>query len=292
MRKILNITFVLISSGLLNGQGPIFDEFIFSLWPEYDHPGVLVILSGKVNDEQLPAKIEFMIPVETEKVSAVGVLDTTGALTEVPIDDRGQEKWVSLNLDHSKFHIEFYYNTFATDHLRNVNYQLRFNVDIPEYIFAVQQPIMAEKFLPPELEMESFQDQHGMTFYRKLMPSLPAGNIYQASFSYENHTGETSLDQLRKMMAETDQGTGITEPTSPTATAMKRHRMPLWEPLAVLALIAVIIGFIYSRQLKTAAPLPKTANGSSFCTHCGEKTSPNDKFCANCGNKLNETDSA
>ncbi|MBC8403122.1 MAG: zinc ribbon domain-containing protein [Candidatus Marinimicrobia bacterium] len=292
MRKILIIGLLLCTTGLLNGQSGIFDEFVFSLWPEYDRPGILVIISGKVHDEHLPKTLEFRVPSETEKVLATGIVDTMGTLGSVPIENRGQEKWVSLNLASSDFHIEFYYDPFTDDHIKQVTYDLQFSHDIPEYMFAIQKPIMAENFTLPESDMESFQDQHGITFYRKLMPPLPASELYQVVFSYENHTGETSIEQLRKIMA--DQGPGGGMPGMPPAALLadKRHRMPLIEPLVTLALVAVVIGFLFYRQKKSESVPPKSDSiKGRFCTECGQTVKPDDKFCAKCGTKLNVPDS-
>ena len=292
MRKILILGLLLCTTGLLNGQSDIFDEFVFSLWPEYDQPGILVIISGKVDDQHLPKTLEFRVPSETKKVLASGIIDTMGTLGIVPIENRGQEKWVSLTLTSSDFHVEFYYDPFTDDHVRQVTYDLQFGHDIPEYMFAVQRPIRAENYTLPESDMESFQDQHGITFYRKLMPSLLANEIYRVVFSYENHTGETTIDQLRKMMAETEQGGGMPDIPPAAYLAEKRHRMPLLEPLAVLALVAVVVGFLFYRQKKSESQPQKfdSAKGH-FCTKCGQMVKPNDRFCAKCGTKLNAPDS-
>jgi len=292
MRKIVILGLLLCTTGLLNGQSDIFDEFVFSLWPEYDRPGILVIISGKVNDGHLPKILEFRVPGETEKVLTTGIIDTLGTLKSVPIENRGPEKWVSLNLTNSNFHIEFYYNPFTDDHVRQVTYDLQFGHAIPKYMFAIQKPIMAENYTLPESDMESFQDQHGITFYRKLMPPLPANELYQVVFSYENHTGETSIDQLRKMMA--DQGPGGGMPGMPPLASLadKRHRMPLIEPLVTLALVAVVIGFLFYRQ-KRGESVPQKSDSikGRFCPKCGQTIKPDDKFCANCGTKLNVPDS-
>ena len=292
MRKILILGLLLCTTGLLNGQSDTFDEFVFSLWPEYDQPGILVIISGKLNDGHLPKTLEFRVPSETEKVLAAGIVDTMGTLGSVPIENRGPEKWVSLNLTSSDFHVEFYYDPFTDDHVRQVTYDLQFGHAIPEYMFAVQKPIRAENYTFPESDMESFQDQHGITFYRKLMPSLLANEIYQVVFSYENHTGETTIDQLRKMMAETEQEGGMPNMPPAALLADKRHRMPLIEPLAVLALVAVVIGFLFYRQKKgESVPQKSDSIKEHFCTECGQTVKSDDKFCAKCGTKLNAPDS-
>lgn len=295
MRKIL-FTLLVLANCLLMAQESDIEELIFSMWPEYDHPGILVIVSGKINPDKLPFSLEFAVPDEAEEVQSAGVLDTTSKMIPVQLVSRADEKWVQVDLTNPKFHFEFYYDPFSDDHDRNVAYNLKFGHDIPSYMLALQQPFAAEDFTMQENDMESFQDQHGMTFFRKLMPGLKSGESKLIQFSYGNHTGETSIDQLRKMMAGNTQGAG-TPGMPPAAQSIERHKLPLLEPLVLLFVVAVVVGIMFYRYKKNEVPVTPVASTKisakeNFCSQCGTVVKKQDKFCANCGEKLNVSGSA
>ena len=70
-----------------------------------------------------------------------------------------------------------------------------------------------------------------------------------------------------------------------------RHKLPLWQPLAVLGLVAIVVGWMFSIQLKREEAgverVSTTVNKKGvFCTHCGKSVQSKNKFCANCGGKL------
>jgi len=135
-----------------------------------------------------------------------------------------------------------------------------------------------------------------MTFFRKLMPGLKSGESNLIQFSYGNHTGETSIDQLRKMMAGNTQGAG-TPGMPPAAQSIERHKLPLLEPLVLLFVVAVVVGIMFYRYKKNEVPVTPVASTKisakeNFCSQCGTVVKKQDKFCANCGEKLNVSGSA
>ncbi len=292
MRRFLITGVLLLLSGLAGAQSG-FNELIFSLWPEYDHPGVLVIYTGKADPDQLPQKLEFKIPDQTERVLSAGIVDTTSDLHPLEIQSVDGEKWINVTIMRPEFHIEFYYNPFSDDHNRHLEYDLHFGHAVPTVLLAVQKPLVVENFQPPYPAMETFSDQHGMTFYRQTVGPLAAGESLKLTVSYENHTGQTSIEQLQKMMGSSGTSSGM----PPAPPAVERHSLPLYQPLLVLAVVVVIIGFLYFRRRASGEPeisptSVKSNSGGSYCTRCGEAVNRSDKFCANCGEKLNVSNPA
>lgn len=284
MRRILLAGALIGTLAGLSAQSVPINDLIFSLWPEYDHPGVLVLFSGKVDSADLPQKFEFLVPDQANRVLATGISDTSDQLLPVPIETRGSEKWVSVNIIRNSFQIEFYYNPFDDDHSRQVEYELKLGMEIPEFLLAIQKPFGSENFTLGESDMESFQDQHGMTFYRKQLPGLSANTSRTIDFQYENHTGETSIQQLQKMLSGQSPMMGE---QMPPATSAKRHRLPGAEPIIIIIAVAVIVGFLFYRQNQLQNRGPSKGGNNKFCTKCGQPLQSRDKFCANCGTKVN-----
>ena len=61
-----------------------------------------------------------------------------------------------------------------------------------------------------------------------------------------------------------------------------RHRLPLWEPFAVLGALSILVGalFLNNNQNKSIK------NRKNYCSKCGNKLKTNDKFCSTCGDKV------
>ncbi len=66
-----------------------------------------------------------------------------------------------------------------------------------------------------------------------------------------------------------------------------RHKLPLWQPLAVLGVVSLTVGWMFSVNRKkemVQQPSSKSStNKGSFCTNCGQSFLPEHKFCSNCG---------
>ena len=113
-----------------------------------------------------------------------------------------------------------------------------------------------------------------------------ANTIKSVSFSYENPTGEISINKLQTMLSTDDQIISPSTPNSINQTPI-RHKLPLWQPLAVLGVVSLTVGWMFSVNRKkemVQQPSSKSStNKGSFCTNCGQSFLPEHKFCSNCG---------
>ena len=60
------------------------------------------------------------------------------------------------------------------------------------------------------------------------------------------------------------------------------HRLPLWEPFAVLGVLSILVGIIFYNQKDYSS----VSDGKKYCSECGNKTGVGNKYCASCGVKL------
>ena len=97
---------------------------------------------------------------------------------------------------------------------------------------------------------------------------------------------------MQTILSNDDQNTDLL-PVQPTSNSSIlppiRHKLPYWQPLLLLSVIATIVGWIYSRELKNEKSMPlKVSNQKKgkFCTQCGSPVQLKDKFCSNCGGEL------
>ena len=70
MKKIITITLIFLSALILTAQESPFEELDFAIFPEYDRPGVLILMDGKLRQDDLPITLEFLIPDEADTVGA------------------------------------------------------------------------------------------------------------------------------------------------------------------------------------------------------------------------------
>ena len=88
------------------------------------------------------------------------------------------------------------------------------------------------------------------------------------------------------MLSTDDQ---IISPPSPNISdqAPIRHKLPLWQPLAILGVVSLTVGWMFSVNTKKESSLDLNATSlskkGSFCTSCGQLLLPEHKFCSNCG---------
>lgn len=62
MKKIITLSLLLSAVPLLTAEESPFEELDFAIWPEYDHPGVLILLDGTLRQEALPLHLNSEFP--------------------------------------------------------------------------------------------------------------------------------------------------------------------------------------------------------------------------------------
>ena len=81
------------------------------------------------------------------------------------------------------------------------------------------------------------------------------------------------------------------QPEQPTVSEPPvRHKLPLWQPLVILGIVSVAVGFMFRVQQKSELK-EKTINKSeitqgNYCPQCGSTVQVEHKFCAKCGGQL------
>ena len=172
------------------------------------------------------------------------------------------------------------------------SFELELNHPIDDAHIILQEPLVAEDFVFSEKDIEPFKDQHGINFKRIHLNNFLANTNKSISFEYRNPSGDISINKLQTILSNDDQNTDLL-PVQPTSNSSIlppiRHKLPYWQPLLLLSVIATIVGWIYSRELKNEKSMPlKVSNQKKgkFCTQCGSPVQLKDKFCSNCGGEL------
>lgn len=276
--------------GLVAAQESPFTNFDVVLYPEYYFEGLMAEVDGEIKEGQFPLNFEMDVPANTDSVFFVsGTATSEAAVKHLSVLKQNQRSYVQVSVIESKFRMFIFFDGEKDGTNRKGGFTLKLNHQVDDAHIIIQEPLIAENFQFSEKESEAFKDQHGINFRRVHIHDFKANTAKSVSFSYENPSGEISINKLQTMLASDDR----TASPAPAPTASQkpiRHKLPLWQPLAVLAVVAVSVGWMASVQRKKetsdgGVSVAKTGSGK-FCTHCGESISPKHKFCAHCGGKL------
>ena len=251
------------------------------IYPEYYYSGVMVEMNGIVNESALPLELEMVVPVTTDSVFLVtGIANDESEVLPVKIENKEFNSWVRLDLDKPSFRIFVFYVPFDTSSLRRFNYTVQTSVTLDEFHIFIQEPLVAKDFNLAQ-ESTTNQDQHGITFHQIHLAQLPAMSKKSIFISYTNPTRKTTMVLLQKILSERSQGKSEAA-ESEQVVPPQRHRLPLWEPLAVLGILAILVGIVFYNQKDYDA----VSDMEKYCPGCGKGIIINDKYCANCGEKL------
>jgi hypothetical protein len=240
----------------------------------------MVELNGKVEESVLPLALEMVVPATTDSVFLVsGIANDESEVLPVTIDYKESNSWVRLDLDKPSFRIFVFYVPFDTSSTRKFNYTVQATVPLNEFHIFIQEPLVAQDFTLAQ-ESTANKDQHGITFHQIHVAELPAMSAKTIFISYTNHITQTTMVLLQQLLSERSQGKS--EAPQSKQVVPQRHRLPLWEPFAVLGFLAILVGIIFYNQKDYSSVF----DGKKYCPGCGNKTGIGNKYCANCGGKL------
>ena len=250
------------------------------IYPEYYYSGVMVELIGKVEESALPLALGMVVPATTDSVFLVsGIANDESEVLPVTIDNKESNSWVRLDLDKPSFRIFVFYVPFDTSSTRKFNYTVQTTVPLDEFHVFIQEPLVAQDFTLAQ-ESTANKNQHGITIHQIYIAELPTMSAKTISISYTNHTTQTTMVLLQQLLSERSQGKS--EAAQSKQVVPQRHRLPLWEPFAVLGILAILVGIIFYNQKDYSS----VSNGKKYCSGCGKKIGISDKYCTNCGGKL------
>jgi hypothetical protein len=277
------------------GPGLAIDKASLRLWPEYDDPGLLVILSGNITGTtKFPQQVAFPIPASARGIQATSV-DATGDLLSQPwqvVDGK-----LTYSLPSPDFQIEYYLDRPAGGNQRDISYTFESPYPIRTLEVAAQQPARASAFAMTPQSQRSAQGNDGFTFYLVERADMGAGDKLPVNIRYTKNDQGLSVAQAK---IETTGSTGTANPSG----AASGGKSTDWLPILLIGLgVALLAGagiYWFLRIRPTPAPAPVAAKAQTpskaspapqparsanavFCTQCGRQLSSSDRFCAQCG---------
>ena len=279
MQKYLFSILILLYSPVIAGSK--ISELNIYIYPEYYYSGIMVEINGKVDlsDENLFMKM--LVPAMTDSVFFVsGSPNNQSEVKTLDIKDQNSMKWVHLEFNKSPFRIFVFYNPFNSSISREIEYPLQFSTSLGEFHVFVQEPLISTNF-NINLESTSNKDQHNIIFHQIHFQELKEMSQEIINLSYDNPSGKTTMQLLQDRLSENSiKNEEFTQQKNNKTP--KRHRLPLWEPFAILGILSVISGVLFINNNQNE----KKQKNKNFCSKCGNELNKTDRYCSICGSKI------
>ncbi len=286
------------------------------LWPEYDDPGVLVIVSGQLADGvSFPFQASFPLPAGARNIQAT-YQDASGSLINRPFEVKDGN--LTYELPSAGFHYEYYVDRAPSGDERNIAYQFVAPYAVDALTVAVQQPARATGFALTPAAESSETGQDGLTYHVLNRRNLAAGEKVDIGIRYAKT--DTGLSAPQLAVAATGSAGQATTGPAPAAAGGSTGVMS-WLPWLLIGLglalgaAALVYWLVVARPRAApasasaaksgapvkpqpaargqavrpaaparAAPRPEpAAEPVSFCTNCGHGLKAEDRFCSQCG---------
>ncbi len=268
-------------------------ELDISVWPEYDTPTVLVILSGKLADaSNQPRQVSVLVPTSAQ-VHVVTFSNADGSLAkEQPYETSslgdGYTK-VSFSVSSPNFWVEYYDDLLRGSPDKTMDFSFKAAAPADKVTLEVQQPLKATNWSinPPA---QTTRADNGFTYSVASYSGVAAGQMLTAQVKY------TKTDPGPSVAPQTSSATVPSTTPSPAPTSIW-NSIYVVVALVLLGLTAVFGFLTLQRRSRRLAPVtpsarasrrggrhPREASGGSvFCPQCGRSLGSEDLFCSKCG---------
>jgi hypothetical protein len=280
------------------------------LWPEFDKPSVLVLLTGTLDAEvPLPADVTVRIPAASGQPSAVAV-SSNNQLVNAPYTSTvaGDQILITFQADSTEFRVE-YYDPAMTITGQARDYSFHWTTDYPVRAanIHVQEPVGATQLAAEPAVTLAGPGDNGLNYYTAALGALGAGQLVNLHLTYSRASNALSASIVSQNAAP-----AVAPGPAPAVPAAGVNWYFVWAGVLAALLVAGGSGYWYftrrgqgetesHRSRRRARPLMAEAHPSSrsegqeagpdgptstpagFCTRCGRPLQTGDGFCRQCG---------
>lgn len=265
------------------------------LWPDYDRPSVLVLVTGALPDDApTPAQVTLPLP-DQATINAVARISGDNQMVD-DIEFTVGDDSLTLVTPDRRFRVE-YYIPYEQDGLRR-EFQFTWQADLPvaEVDASVQEPLAAASLeTTPETD-SVLEGNDGLQYHNLPVRSVAAGEPYTVEVVYTMNSNELTA------AAAEQAGAAATSPADPGAAGDEAGAGLNWPVVLAAAgglLVLLAIGWqLFGQRLTVGRravprkPRPTRSEKSGparFCHNCGTRAQPGDRFCRECGTRLKGT---
>lgn len=251
------------------------------LWPDYDRPEMLVLMTGAVpNDQPLPAAVTLPVP-EDATINAVARITDDNALID-DVEYTAADGSLTLNTPDRRFRVEYYAPYVTQGARRSYTFNWQADLTVNEMAAAVQEPEDATSLEVEPAPMEVVSGFEDLNYHNLPLETVPAGTPYTVTVAYQTEDGGGVLQSVNWPVSLAAAGGFLVLLAlawqlwgERLRLSGRRRRKP--RPARRTS---------PSRTGAKSGQRGKTTRSAKFCHRCGEEAQPGDRFCRNCGTQL------
>ena len=180
-----------------------FERLEVAIWPEYDRPAVLVIVSVTLAAETtLPTIVPLPMPASAGVPHAVAMRGEDGGLlvAQHTVETTGEWSTVYLLADRPTVRLEYYLPLTEKDDQRLTRFFWPEGFRIDQIVYEVLHPVGASNMslTPPA---DSAVEADGLTFYRAELGGRSASESFSIGLAYTKSTPALSSPQAQATVA-------------------------------------------------------------------------------------------
>ena len=268
------------------------DQLVVELWPDYDRPAMLVLLTGTLPaSATLPATVFVPLPADADLFAIARFTDDDVLISDV--ESSAADGGLTLTTPGRTFRVEYYVPYSREGNTTSYRFEWVSDLDVGAASAVVQQPIAATEFtIVPAPEGNAADRGDGLAYHQIAARPLAAGERFTVEVTYV-----VASPLLSAPPASTPAATAT---TAPSGGGFLDGLSPWW--LLAIPLAAALLGAAWylgrqagsGRRRKPRPARAAKANAAQnsaaagFCHHCGQPAQPGDVFCRQCGTRLKQ----
>jgi hypothetical protein len=292
---LLLLVFLLLPVTARAQEGPVFSTMQVDLWPEYDHPHMLVIYKATLGPEvALPVELTLRMPAAAEKPHAVAVGPSLESVGDINYTLAANGEWLLVSFIATMPVIQFeYYDPGLQKNgpARQFVYRWPGDYAVSSLTVQVQQPLDAtDMHIVPSIGAGAPLPD-GLVYYSAEVGSLAAGTPFIINLDYQKPTDTLSAERIQVQPSA---------PLTPETTGRPDLQRVLPWMVALASLLLIAGGGWWYWQAGREEPAVQTRRRRAprsmeaemtptegvYCHQCGKRASAGDRFCRSCGTRL------
>ena len=277
-----------LATALAQNPVTVIDTLGIEIWPDYDRPSVLVLLTGTLpEDTPLPASVTLPLP-EGARINAVARIDgNDGKMKDDIFSSTDTPGTLTLVTPDLRFRVEYYLPYRVNNGQRSFDYTWLAAVSVNNFILSVQRPLSASTLVTEPAAETITRSGDGFDYHTFSGRAVPAGQGFSVQVEYSLTTDQLSVTNLPPLNTDTQTDASAVDPATDSGLN--------WALVAIIVggflIFGALIWQVASRR--TAASTRNTGDlqgkkqsQAKFCPNCGEPIEKGDRFCRGCGSKL------
>jgi len=277
-----------MAAGFAQSPVPVIGSLGIEIWPDYDKPSVLVMLTGELpEDTRLPATVTLPLP-ETAQLNAVARIDgKDGTMKDDIVSSTEFPGRLTFTTPDLRFRVEYYLPYTVNENQHSFDYTWLAAVNVNYFQLRVQRPTSAGTLTTEPATAGVVRSGDGFNYHTFPAQAVPAGQSFSLRVDYKMTTAQLSAANL------SPPNTNLQPPVLP-ATPGSGPGLNWALAVVVAGGLIVIAGLIWQIASRRSAPGIRESiesrvdkpSRAKFCRHCGEPTDDGDRFCSGCGSEL------